>query len=154
MPAPRILLAFVLTAVLSATSGCMLNDMNTGPPTMSEQYTDLAALYPVMETLVTEAVAPIDDFPGFHSRMIATNTCMGGEHDLEEFPDTAKARLDYEFAEDYWDDPAVRVDLLEAVKAHWVELGYEVEDESSGTGKHRKLPEQDRSDIEAGSGIR
>ncbi|MCD0446301.1 hypothetical protein LO763_22055 [Glycomyces sp. A-F 0318] len=139
MPAPRVLLAVVLAAALNATSGCMLNDMDTGPPTMSEQYTDLAALYPVMEGLVTEAIAPLEHFPGFHSRMITTSTCTGGKHDLEAFPGTATAKLDYEFAEAYWDDPAVRVDLLEAVKARWVALGYDIDDDVSGTGKYRTV---------------
>jgi hypothetical protein len=200
MPAPRLLLASVLAGVLIVTSGCFLSDLNNmdkGPPTMSEEYSDLAAVYPVMEGLVAETITPIDDFPGFHTRTIATNVCYGGKHDLEEFPGTAQAQLAYGFAEDYWDDPAVRVDLPEAVKARWVELGYDVEDEATPDGAHRTitatadgeifirfrslgvvlmdvyhtkcvesssfdivepaggvLPENERTDIEAGSGMR
>lgn len=196
MTASRAFLASVFAAILAATTGCAIMDMDTGPPTMSEEYADLAELYPVMEGLVAEAVT-VDGFPGFRSRFIATSVCTGGKHDLEEFPDTAKARLDYEFAEEYWNDPVVRVDLLEAVKAHWVELGYEVEDDATPDGEHRTitatadgevfirfrslgvvlmdvyhtkcvesgtfqmveaaggvLPEHDRTDIAAGSGLR
>jgi hypothetical protein len=113
--------------------------MDEGPPTMSERYQDLEVLYPAMEALVAEAVAPLEDFPGFASRQITTDPCYAGEHGLEEFPDTAKAKLSYVFAEEYWDDPAVRVDLLEAVQAHWVELGYEVEDDAIPDGEHRTI---------------
>lgn len=138
MPASRAFLASMLAAVLASATGCAIMDMDTGPPTMSETYTDLAELYPVMEGLIAEATT-VDGFPGFHSRLIDTSVCTGGKHDLEEFPDTAKARLDYEFAEDYWDDPAIRVDLLEVVKAHWVELGYDVEDDATPDGEHRTI---------------
>jgi hypothetical protein len=106
---------------------------------MSENYEDLEVLYPAMESLVAEAIAPLEGFPGFASRGVSVDPCYAGEHGLEEFPDTAKALLSYGFAEEYWDDPAVRVDLLEAVKANWVELGYEVEDSATPDGEHRTI---------------
>jgi hypothetical protein len=139
MPAPRALLALALAAVLAATGGCAIWNMDAGPPTMSERYADVEALYPAMEALVAEAIAPLDGFPGFASRLVMSDPCYGGEHGLEAFEGTADMHLEYEFPEENWDDPAVRVELLEAVKAHWVELGYEVEDDESGTGKFRTI---------------
>jgi hypothetical protein len=141
-PCPTSLVHLTLAlaaAVLTSTGGCAIWNMDGGPPSMSERYHDLQELYPAMEALVAEAVAPLEAFPGFASRLVTTDPCYGGEHGLEAFPDTANLNLSYEFAEEYWDDQAIRVDLLEAVKANWVELGYEVEDEESRTGKHRTV---------------
>jgi hypothetical protein len=139
MPSPRALLALLLVPLMASMSACAILNMDEGPPTMSERYEDLAVLYPTMEGLVAEAIEPLEDFPGFESRLIMTDPCYGGEHGLEAFDGTAKAHLEYQFAKVYWEDPAVRVDLLEAVKAHWESLGYEVEDEESATGAHRTI---------------
>jgi hypothetical protein len=139
MPSPRSLLALLVVPLMASMSACAILNTDEGPPAMSERYEDLSVLYPAMEGLVTEAIAPLQEFPGFGSRLISTDPCYGGEHGLEEFDGTAKAHLKYEFAEEYWDDPEVRVGFLEAVKTNWVSLGYEVEDDATPDGEYRTI---------------
>jgi hypothetical protein len=87
---------------------------------MSGRYIGVDALYTAIEALVAEATAPLKTFPGFDSRPLKTDPC-------KHLDGTADVNREYRFAEAYR-APAVRVHQLEAVKAHWVDLGYEVED--------------------------
>lgn len=109
-----------LAALLPVPACSMMKEAMDNPP--ESEYTQATAYAP-MEAAAAEAVAALQDFPGFERRLWAELPCSRNGVDDPNF---TNIEIEYRFSLPDSESEPVRTAYVDRLREHWTSLGYEI----------------------------